>query len=95
VGHRVRQIGNLDGCVIFLRLYNSICSDRHYTTKENKMVSKEQIDRIVDAIEGVSMEISDNSSRSLAVDDYNLVSSIWETLNEISNSLKKIEAKMK
>jgi hypothetical protein len=59
------------------------------------MVSKEQIDRIVDAIEGVSMEISDNSSRSLAVDDYNLVSSIWETLNEISNSLKKIEAKMK
>ena len=62
---------------------------------EYKMVSKEQVDRIVDAIEGVSMEISDNSSRSLAVDDYNLVSSIWETLNEISNSLKKIEAKMK
>jgi hypothetical protein len=59
------------------------------------MVSKEQVDRIVEAIEGVSMEISDNSSRSLAVDDYNLVSSIWETLNEISNSLKKIEAKMK
>jgi len=40
------------------------------------------------------MEISDNSSHSMSVDDYNLVSSIWEALNEISNTLKKIEAKM-
>jgi len=59
------------------------------------MITKEQVDRIVDAIESVSSEIADNSSHSLAVDDYNLVSSIWEALNEISNTLKKIEAKMK
>ena len=66
----------------------------YHLTEENKMITKEQIDRVVEAIEGVSSEIADNSSHSLAVDDYNLVSSIWEALDSIANTLKKIEAKM-
>jgi hypothetical protein len=40
------------------------------------------------------MEISDNSSHSMSVDDYNLVSSVWEALEEISKTLKRIEEKM-
>jgi hypothetical protein len=58
------------------------------------MITEKQIDRVVEAIESVSTEIADNSSHSLAVDDYNLVSSIWEALDSIANTLKKIEAKM-
>jgi hypothetical protein len=77
------------GCIIVI-----VVTALH-NLKENKMVSKEQVDRIVEAIEGVSTEIADNSTHSLAVDDYNLVSSIWEALDSIANTLKKIEAKMK
>jgi hypothetical protein len=58
------------------------------------MATEAQMKQLIEAVESVSMEISDNSSHSMSVDDYNLVSSIWEALNEISNTLKKIEAKM-
>jgi hypothetical protein len=58
------------------------------------MATEAQMKQLIEAVESVSMEISDNSSHSMSVDDYNLVSVIWEALNEISNTLKKIEAKM-
>jgi hypothetical protein len=58
------------------------------------MATEAQMKQLIEAVESVSMEISDNSSHSMSVDDYNLVSIIWEALNEISNTLKKIEAKM-
>jgi len=72
------------------RMYN-----KHMLTKiGDNMITEKQVDRIVEAIEGVSTEIADNSTDSLAVDDYNLISSIWEALDSIANTLKKIEAKM-
>jgi hypothetical protein len=58
------------------------------------MATEAQIERLINAVEGVSMEISDNSSHSMSVDDYNLVSSVWEALEEISKTLKRIEEKM-
>jgi hypothetical protein len=58
------------------------------------MITEKQIDRIVEAIESVATEVADNSIHSLAVDDYNLISNIWEALDSIANTLKKIEAKM-
>jgi hypothetical protein len=59
------------------------------------MVGKEQIDRIVEAIEGVSTEIADNSETAFATDSYNMLAFIGDNLWEIQNTLKKIEAKMK
>ena len=52
-----------------------------------------QLNELIEAVQNISLEQS--SEVSLAVDDYNLVSGIWEALNDISNTLKKIEAKMK
>jgi uncharacterized protein YoxC len=59
------------------------------------MVTKEQIDRIVTAIEEVGGAIGDNSTVEFSVDDYNMLSSIGENLESIANTLKKIEAKIK
>lgn len=59
------------------------------------MMAKEQIDRIVEAIDSVASELSDNSEIRLSTDDYNLVSYLGEQLESIANTLKKIEAKMK
>jgi hypothetical protein len=66
-----------------------------YNTGEYKMVSKEQVDRIVDAIEGVSTELSSNSQIGFETESYNMLAFIGENLWEIQNTLKKIEAKMK
>jgi hypothetical protein len=57
------------------------------------MATEAQMEQLIEAVENISLE-SDNTV-SLAVDDYNLVSSIWQELHDISNTLKKIEAKMK
>ena len=62
---------------------------------EYKMVSKEQVDRIVDAIEGVSTELSGDSQVKFETDSFNMLAFIGENLWEIQNTLKKIEAKMK
>jgi hypothetical protein len=59
------------------------------------MVTKEQIDRIVTAIEEVGGAIDNNSAVSFSVDDYNMLSLIGENLESIANTLKKIEAKIK
>ena len=59
------------------------------------MVTKEQIDRIVTAIEEVGGAIGDNSTVEFSVDDYNMLSLISENLESIANTLKKIEAKIK
>jgi hypothetical protein len=59
------------------------------------MVTKEQIDRIVTAIEEVGGAIGDNSTVEFSVDDYNMLSLIGENLESIANTLKKIEAKIK
>jgi len=59
------------------------------------MASKEQVDRIVDAIEGVSTELSSNSQIGFETESYNMLAFIGENLWEIQNTLKKIEAKMK
>jgi hypothetical protein len=59
------------------------------------MVSKEQVDRIVDAIEGVSTELSGNSQTAFDTESFNMLAFIGENLWEIQNTLKKIEAKMK
>jgi environmental stress-induced protein Ves len=59
------------------------------------MVSKEHIDRIVEAIEGVSTELADDSQIRFETESYNMLAFIGENLWEIQNTLKKIEAKMK
>ena len=59
------------------------------------MVTKEQIDRIVTAIEEVGGAIDIPSEVSFSVDDYNMLSLIGENLESIANTLKKIEAKIK
>lgn len=54
-------------------------------------VAKETVytlEDVVDAINNISLETS--GTTSLSVDDYNLVSSIWEELHEISKTLKRI-----
>lgn len=53
------------------------------------MIGKEQVDRIVDAIEGVANEISDNSEIKLSTDDYNLIAYIGEQLERIATALEK------
>ena len=67
----------------------------YHLTEENKMISKDQVDRIVDAIEGVSTELSSDSQVRFETESYNMLAFIGENLWEIQNTLKKIEAKMK
>ncbi len=50
---------------------------------------------VVDALESIATEISENSKVSFEIDDYNMLAFIGENLWEIANTLKKIEAKMK
>ena len=59
------------------------------------MVSKEQVDRVVEAINELGGAIENNSRTAFEVDDYNMLAFIGENLWEIQNILKKIEAKMK
>lgn len=62
---------------------------------EYKMVSKEQVDRIVDAIEEIGNSIDNNSQTAFDTESFNMLAFIGENLWEIQNTLKKIEAKMK
>ena len=50
---------------------------------------------IVEALDSIATELSENSRVSFEVDDYNMLAFIGENLWEIANTLKKIEAKMK
>jgi len=52
-------------------------------------------DDMVEAIEAVASELENNSKVSFEVDDYNMLAFIGECLHDISDALKKIEAKMK
>lgn len=54
------------------------------------MLSKEQIDRIVDAIENISP--TENVIVRLDVEDYNNISYIGENLCRIADCLERIEA---
>lgn len=51
-------------------------------------------DDMVDAINDIANSIDSTKSISFEVDDYNMLAWIGENLHEISNTLKKIEAKM-
>ena len=66
-----------------------------YNTGEYKMVSKEQVDRIVTAIEEIGGSIDNNSQTAFDTESFNMLAFIGENLWEIQNTLKKIEAKMK
>jgi hypothetical protein len=59
------------------------------------MVTKEQVDKVVDAIEMISTCIDNNSQTDFSTESYNMLAFIGENLYEIQNTLKKIEAKMK
>lgn len=50
---------------------------------------------VVDGLEQIATELSENSKVSFEVDDYNMLAFIGESLHDINNTLKKIEAKMK
>lgn len=65
-----------------------------HNLKENKMVSKEQVDRIVDAIEGIGCvnDIDTDHNFDLLI---SWVVEINKNLEDIANTFKKIEAKMK
>jgi len=52
-----------------------------------------EIIQAIKSLENSLPETFDGEIR-LNVDDYNLVAQIWEALDSIQNSLKKIEAKM-
>lgn len=54
-------------------------------------MTEAQADQIIEAINNISLE-SDNTV-DFGVDSYNLISSIWEELHEISVSLKRIADK--
>lgn len=58
------------------------------------MVNKEQVDRIVDAIEGVGCvnDIDNNQNFDLLI---NWIVEINKNLEDIANTFKNIEAKMK
>ena len=56
------------------------------------MISKEQVDRIVDAIENVATEVSDNGGEvRLSVDDYNNIAYIGQQLERIATILETWE----
>jgi hypothetical protein len=55
----------------------------------------EKLDKIVDALDSIASELSDSKQIKFEVDDFNMLAFIGENLWEISNTLKKIEAKMK
>jgi hypothetical protein len=57
------------------------------------MATEAQMEELIEAVKDISLDV-DNTTH-MGVDDYNLVASIWEELNSIANTLKKIEAKMK
>lgn len=67
----------------------------YHLTEENKMISKEQVDRVVSAIEVISDSIDNNSQTAFDTESFNMLAFIGENLWEIQNTLKKIEAKMK
>ena len=50
---------------------------------------------IVEALDSITRELSENTRVALEVDDYNMLAFIGENLWEIADTLKKIEAKMK
>jgi hypothetical protein len=55
------------------------------------MISKDQVDRIVDAIESVSMELSGDIITKASVDDYNNIAYIGEQLARIATVLENWE----
>jgi hypothetical protein len=77
-------------------VYNSItATEMLLNNQENKMATEEQMDKLIDAVEGVSTELSSNSQIGFETDSFNMLAFIGENLWEIQNTLKKIEAKMK
>jgi len=65
----------------------------HKQTKEreNFMSIEKQMDQLIEAVNSIELESS--STVDFGVDSYNLISSIWEELNEISKTLKRIADK--
>ena len=59
------------------------------------MIAKEQIDRVVNAIEEIGGSIDNNSQIGFDTESFNMLAFIGENLWEIQNTLKKIEAKIK
>lgn len=57
------------------------------------MATEAQMEELIQAVKDISLDV--DRTTQMAVDDYNLVSAIWEELHSIANTLKKIEAKMK
>lgn len=56
------------------------------------MATEAQMEELIEAVQNI--DTATEVTTNMATDDYNLVSMIWEALNEISNTLKKIESKM-
>jgi len=56
------------------------------------MTIEAQMEQLIDAVQSIELESS--STVDFGVDTYNLVASIWEALDSIQNTLKKMEAKM-
>ena len=57
------------------------------------MATEAQMEELIEAVQNISLETSNVTE--MCTEDYNMVASIWEVLSEISNTLKKMEAKMK
>jgi hypothetical protein len=67
----------------------------YHLTEENKMISQDQVDRVISAIEVISDSIDNNSQTAFDTESFNMLAFIGENFWEIQNTLKKIEAKMK
>ena len=59
----------------------------YHLTEENKMISKDQVDRIVDAIEGIPATITTEASDM----DYNNIAYIGQQLERIATILENWE----
>jgi len=55
------------------------------------MTIETQMDQLIEAVN--SIELDSNSTVDFGVDSYNLIAGIWEELNEISKTLKRIADK--
>lgn len=56
------------------------------------MATEAQMEQLIEAVNEI--QIADDITTSMSVEDYNLVSNVWEVLEEISKTLKRIEEKM-
>ena len=58
----------------------------YHLTEENKMISKEQVDRIVDAIN--SIPVAEDIIVRMSTDDYNNIAYIGQQLERIATALE-------